>query len=61
MNNIIAQNKNLYAFNWIRTSDVFSERDYESRAIVHSAINADYNTKIIFFNLDVVYAYDYYT
>lgn len=29
-----------YASSWIRTSGVFSERDYESRAIVHSAINA---------------------
>jgi hypothetical protein len=46
--------KPLNAFSWIRTSDVFSERDYESRAIVHSAINAlKYYIIII---LDVAYA-----
>ena len=45
--------KSLNAFSWIRTSDVFSERDYESRAIVHSAINALEYYKIII--LDAVY------
>lgn len=28
------------ASSWIRTSDVLAKRDYESRAIVHSAIDA---------------------
>jgi hypothetical protein len=28
------------ASSWIRTSGVLSKRDYESRAIVHSAIDA---------------------
>lgn len=36
------------AFSWIRTSDVLSERDYESRAIVHSAINAPFYYKRIY-------------
>jgi hypothetical protein len=36
----VANALTLHASSWIRTSDVLSKRDYESRAIVHSAIDA---------------------